>query len=306
MLAAVLVPATAAYAGSALSGTAYDGTSLHGRYTVDLTPSCSDPDETYCPPPTVLSIDLYTHPQPGSGCKASGYEFDPATISPDGSFSTTSAFSSGSPQLTFTVRGTFLSVGSVHGTITGNHGCGTDPFTINLRPAPLISTPPCVMLAEVPIKRIMGAVSAAVAGAPAFDAAGGTCTVAFGPFPHQLGVDGAGGELDFIVAASAGGAGSNTDGAWQGQRPVAGLGAGATLYYDYLGYNYNTDKHGTSILLFEVEFHRSGVWASLTDSPGQGQCTGPSPDKVPCFFPAAFAAHESHVLEVAKALRSLL
>jgi hypothetical protein len=302
-LTVVLVPATAAYAGDALPATPYDGASLHGRYTVDLTATCSDPNETYCTnakgyvPPTSLSIDLYTHPRPGSGCKADGYEFDLTTISPNGSFSATEHYS-GSPQLTFTVGGTFLSVGSVHGTITGNDGCGTDSFTINLHPAPLISTPPCEMLTKVHAQRTIEGALAVSSGSATFDAAGGTCELYFGSYDS-------GGDLEFIVAATAAQAGysfGDQEGPWAHQRPLAGLGAGATLYYDNAeGIN---GKPDASVLYFEVEFHRSGVWASLTNSAGSnGHCLSGS---VHCFSPAGFAAREGQVVAAAKALLPLL
>jgi hypothetical protein len=305
-LAAVLVPATAAYAGSAFAGTAYDGTSLHGRYTVDLTPGCPCfNDQHQEVPPSSLSVDLYTHPKPGSGCKATGYEFDPATISPDGSFSATGSFSSTSPQLTFTVQGTFLSLDSVHGTITGNYGCGTDSFTINLRPAPLILTAPCVMLTEVHAPMTITGGLAVSSANGTFDAAGGTCDLSFGPY-SDAGFTG--GQLWFIVGDTAGaadymteigGSGEGVAASWQHQKPVAGLGPGAPVYYDSEIFD---GKLTTSIGRFEVEFHRSGVWASLYNTPSAAE----NQHSCGCFSPAGFAIREGHVVKAAKALRSLL
>ena len=299
-LAAVLVPATAAYAASPSPATEYDGASLGGRYTVDLSTGDlgfnAQHEEL---PPTSLSVDLYTHPRPGSGCKPSGYEFDPATIKPDGSFSATGQFSSTSPQLTFTVQGTFLSLVSVHGTITGNLGCGTDSFTINLHTAPLIKTAPCALLAEAHASRtIMGGLAVSeIEGT--FAATGGYCFLEFGP----NGIAGfTGGGYSFIVANSAGAAnvtiGEEVQ-TWASQRPVAGLGTGATLYYNNY---YAAGKLTKSVSSFEVEFHRSGVWASLTPLPSPAE----HPGACRCFSAAGFAVRVAHVVQAAKALLSVL
>lgn len=311
-LTAVLVPATGAYAGSPIPGTAYDGASLHGRYTVDLTATCPGvaaaslgtgvcyDDHGPKMPMMTLSLDLYTHPQPGSGCKASGYEFEPTTVKPDGSFSATGQFSSTSPQLTFTVQGTFLSLVSVHGTITGNLGCGTDSFTINLHTTPLIPTAPCALLIEVHAPRtIMGGLAVSE-DEGTFTATGGYCYLLFG----HIGNAGAiGGGFSFIVASSVGGAnvtiGEEVQ-TWAHQRPLAGLGTGATLYYN--NYYNAANKQTGSVTSFEVEFHRSGVWASLTPIPPPiahpGACS--------CFSAAGFAVREAHVVQAAKALLSVL
>jgi hypothetical protein len=87
---------------------------------------------------------------------------------------------------------------------------------------------------------------------------------------------------------------------WAHQRPLAGLGTGATLYYN--NYYNAANKQTGSVTSFEVEFHRSGVWASLTPIPPPiahpGACS--------CFSAAGFAVREAHVVQAAKALLSVL
>ena len=133
VLASVDTSARTAYAGAPLRGYELPGRHrvrpVHGGPHYIGTPSGGDPLP-------YVGVVLYTHPQPGTGCAAKGYSFDDATLGVGGPFSTTAYFSDVSRQLTFTVTGTFASAGSVHGTVSGNYGCGTNSFSINLRPAP--------------------------------------------------------------------------------------------------------------------------------------------------------------------------
>ena len=299
-----------AYAAAPFSTTPYDGASAGSRYTVDLTPGCSDPNMgRYCTgtagayvPPTSLSIQLYTHHRAGSQCASKGYAFNPATISAGGSFSTKASFSTGSPPLTFTVSGTFVSASRVHGTIVGNYGCGTSSFTINLHPRPLISTAPCQMMTDVhAAKTIFGGQPVAYINTQdSFSPQGGECSLEVGR--------GTGG-LQFIVAGTPAQLGSGIaaqDGrAFQVHQALPGLGAGATLYFNH---KYSPTKvvKGTvvpgkptaAILDFEVDFRLSGAWASISVSRFGTGCE--------CFEPSQFAVEKRHLLAAARALRPLL
>ena len=305
VLAIVLGSAGSAIAAAPFSQTAYDGSSAGGRYTVDLTPSCSDPTMGgYCwntttqayAPPAYLSIQLYTHHRAGSQCASKGYAFDAATLGADGSFSTKAYFSNGSPQLSFTVSGRFVSAGRVHGTVIGNYGCGTSSFTISLHPAPLISTAPCEMLSKAhAVKTIVGGVLArADETSDSFSPQGGECAVLLGRDATAM---------RFVVASSAAGLTSNpsvTSGqSFQHRKSLSGLGLGASLYF-----NLGKIEHGayaastTDVSWFEVDFHLAHVWASINVPNYANRCG--------CWPPAAFAAQERHVLAAARAVRLLL
>jgi hypothetical protein len=297
VFAAVLTPTGTAYAGPPLEATSYQGTTAHGRYTVDMNTGGTYGGYT---PPDEVGIVLTTHPQPGTGCAAKGYAFDSTTLAANGSFSTTAYFSDASPQLTFTVSGTFVSASSVHGTVSGNYGCGTDSFTINLHPAPLISTSPCALLADVHTVRVIGGGLGGYYGGDnsTFTTQGGRCDVEFGRDAS---------DLSFFVASSPAGLGSallaQDGGSYQHQKPLTGLGTGATLYWN----NHYTppivrgksvpSKPTSSVEYFEVNFRRSNVWASLSRATFGG-CE--------CFSPAGFAVQVRHIVALAAALRPLL
>ena len=89
------------------------------------------------------------------------------------------------PQLTFTVSGTFTSLTTVHGTITGNYGCGTDSFSISVHPRPVISTDPCNLLTKVHAVRTIGEGQPASndIGEDKFDTSGGECFLEIGRGP---------------------------------------------------------------------------------------------------------------------------
>jgi DNA-binding beta-propeller fold protein YncE len=109
----------------------FTGATALGRYIVDLVVKSS----------TTISIDITTPDVSHSKCPYGDYQFDTSSLK-NGAFSATGAFSSGSPQLTFTVRGTLLSAFTARGTVTGNYGCGADSFDIT-RPLVLsLSTSP--------------------------------------------------------------------------------------------------------------------------------------------------------------------
>jgi hypothetical protein len=297
-----------AYAGAPFPQTAYDGATAHGNYTVDLTPGCADPNSgAYCTgtggmyaPPTSLSIEVDTHPRPGTRCKADDYAFDPTTLKPNGAFSATAAFSSGSPQLTFTVTGTFLTAGTVHGTVTGNFGCGTDSFTISLKPLPLIATAPCAMLLAVHAARVVGAGQPATFSdsANSFTPQGGQCGVTIGLETAATGITNLS-TMRFIVASSPSELGSGValqyGSPFQHHVPLKALGAGGSLYYNSL---YVKGKPTSSVQFFEVDFRHGAVWASLERQPSEAGCE--------CFHPAGFASQEHQVIAVAKALEPLL
>jgi hypothetical protein len=310
VLAVFLGSAGVAYAAAPFSGTPYDGPSVGGAYTVDLTPGCSDPNMgSYCTgdsgaytAPTSLSIELDTHHRAGSSCLTKGYAFNPATIKPDGSFSTTAAFSTASPQLTFTVSGKFVSAGRVHGTVVGNHGCGTSSFTISIHPAPLISSAPCQLLTDVHAARtIAGGLAAEnYTRQDSFSPQGGECSLLLGR---------SGAALQFIVGSTQAQLGSGRlaqDGEpYQHHQGVPGLGPGATLYVDYV-YSKTIVKNGqvvpgkptSAVLSFEVDFRRGGTWASISIPGYKGKCE--------CFPASQFAAQKNHLLAVARAVRPLL
>ena len=91
------------------------------------------------------NVDRHNHAgHPHSKCAYSDYEFSSPTLK-NGAFFATGYFSTSTPQLTFTVRGTLISAFTARGTVTGNYGCGTDSFDIT-RPAILsLSSPPVAM-----------------------------------------------------------------------------------------------------------------------------------------------------------------
>ena len=300
-----------AYGAAPFANTAYDGTSAGGGYTVDLTPGCSDPNMgTYClganqdyTAPTSLSIELDTHHRAGSQCVSKAYGFDPATIKPDGSFTTTAVFSNGSPPLTFTISGKFVTAARVHGTVVGNYGCGTSSFTISLKPAPLISQAPCQMLTDVHAVAIIagGTRASNFVSQDSFSPQGGECSLLLGRYELAL---------QFIVATTTDQLGSGRlaqDGeAYVDHKPLGGLGPGATLYVDPLFSKTVVKKNGTvvagkptsSTRTFEIDFRLGKVWASLSLPGYQSKCE--------CFSPAQFAAAKGHAIAVAKKLRQLL
>jgi hypothetical protein len=289
VLATVLTSAGTAYAGAPFEDMVYQGPTAHGRYTVELTTSGSSGGEVA---PAYVGIVLDTHRQPGTGCATMGYAFDSVKLEPDGSFSTTAYFSDASPQLTFTVKGTFVSVGTVRGTVAGNYGCGTDSFTIDLHPAPLISTSPCALLAHAHAVRTIGG---GLSGSYDYDSStftpqGGDCVVYF---------DNEASVLSFEVASS-----PHEITVFQHHKSLPGLGRGATLYYNnsfgkakIVHGKYVPGKPTTLVADFEVKFRRSNVWASLSRASHTG-CE--------CFSPTAFAVQERRVLALAHALRPLL
>ncbi len=303
-LALALGSVGGAAAAAPFSGVGYDGSSAGGRYTVDLTPACSDPTMgSYCwdtttrayASPSYVSVQLYTHHRAGSQCASKGYAFDAASIGADGAFSTQAYFSNGSPQLSFTVSGRFVSAGTVHGTVVGNYGCGTSSFTITLHPAPLIPAAPCQMLAEAhAVKTIVGNVAAEPdISSDSFSPQGGECAVLLGRDMTAM---------RFIVAPTAGGLSSNpssTSGqTFQHRKPLSGLGQGAALYYNLGKIVHGAFAASTSdVSVFEVDFRFRHVWASI-NVPNYGNACG-------CWPPAAFAAQERHVIAAAKALRPL-
>ena len=263
---------------------------------------CLDTTFAYTPP-TSLAIELDTHHHAGSGCVSKGYGFNPTTITPDGSFSTTADFTTGSSPLTFKISGRFVSAGTVHGTIVGNHGCGTSSFTLSLHPRPLISSAPCQMLTDVhAVRTIAGGVSSRnYPSQDSFSPQGGECSLLLGRI---------GSALQFIVASTQAQLGSGRlaqDGEpFQHHQAVAGVGPGATLFVDFVYTKTIVDKNGqvvpgkptSAVREFEFDFRRAGVWASLNVPGYEGTCE--------CFSAAQAAALERHALTAARKLRPLL
>jgi hypothetical protein len=303
-----------AYAGVPFAQTAYTGPTAHGRYTVELTPECSDPNMgSYCEismestknpglhtPPTELYVILTTHPAGGTKCKASGYEFDATALSAGGAFSTTAYFSSGSPQLTFTVKGTFLTAGVVRGTVTGNFGCGTDSFTIALKPQPILSTDPCVLLADVHAARYVAPGQPISYASPnnSFNAQGGRCQATIGKETAGTGLSNISGLQLYVAANPAGlesGQASQDGEPYTHHVPLPGLGAGASLYYNN---HYVNGKATSSIGAIEIDFRHGALWASIGRTPTYGHCE--------CFSPAGFVGQKNGLFHIAKALQPLL
>ncbi len=311
LLAILVGSAATAYAGSPLAMTSFSGPSAGGRYTVDLTPGCSDPNMgTYCTGntgayvgPTSLSIELYTHHRAGSECTSKGYAFDPTTLGPGGSFSTKAYFSNGSPQLAFTVSGTFVSASRVHGTVVGNYGCGTSSFTITLHPAPLIATAPCAMVTAVHGMRTIagGTLAENETRSDSFTPQGGECSMLIGRYEEGF---------EFIVSSSPAALESGQlaqDGEpYQHHQGVPGLGPGATLYVNNVYTKTVVKKNGqvvqgkptAAVRNFELDFRRDGVLASISLAAKATGCE--------CFEPSQFAVAKRHLLAVAKNLRPLL
>jgi hypothetical protein len=142
VIGALIVGVSIAAAASPLDGATFQGPSAHRRYTLDLIPVCykKNYETRPCQKPSNVEVSFTTFPPHGSKCGGSyGYSFSDVTLTPfkiasNGSFSGTGAFSPGKLAQTFTVTGRFISKRTVKGTVSGNHGCGSDTYKLALPP----------------------------------------------------------------------------------------------------------------------------------------------------------------------------
>ena len=138
-LGVLLICVSAASAASPVDNGTFSGPTAHHKYTVGITAVCYT--KTYeprdCARPTNVSVNLTPTPRKGSKCPDAGVAFTDVTLTPfkisaNGSFTGTGEFSTGKPQLTFTVSGRFVTRRLVEGVVRGNSGCGNDNYKIKV------------------------------------------------------------------------------------------------------------------------------------------------------------------------------
>lgn len=282
-LVAIVVATLVGVAGTAaaavpLPWVPYDGPSVHGRYTLDLEPECAK-QAPHCAQPSIVNVVLTTHPARGTRCPSGEYVFSetPVTLGKGGSFATKAYFTSTTPQLSFSVAGTFASVRNVHGSVEGNFGCGADSFSITL-PPPVLTSDPCTLLTKFHADRILGGNQPEDVVVDTFGVSKSVCEVDFGRQQLQ--------QLSFTIATSASETGLD---ALIKHQALSGLGAGAALYV----------SKGLYIDIY-VLFHRGGAWALLHYSITTG---GPCKQVVTgCVPEHTVAAAQINLVGLARAL----
>jgi hypothetical protein len=125
-VAAVLTVVAVATAAVIKPGTSISGQSTHQRYGLYFYGECLT---NGCKQSTSVSINVTSgNPKkPHARCPYATFSVPGGTLK-HGSFSASGVFSTDG--LTFKVTGTFASATSVRGTVSGNHGCGTDAFRL--------------------------------------------------------------------------------------------------------------------------------------------------------------------------------
>jgi len=243
----------------------FTGPSAHGRYIVSLDVQS----------PTDFAVAITTPDKPHAKCPYGSYQFNntPGILKKSGSFSVSGYFTTEPPQLKFTVTGTFTTPRSVHGTVTGNHGCGTDTFTITI-PPPAALASPCSLLAKAGAGAFFGGKKPQVEQSYSPLSGTGYC--------HESLPSGTP-RIDLYIEPSSADLNARP---FVAPTRLAGLGSGATL---------DEFAAGSSEYEIQIFFHRPQTWVYL-----QFVYTSPTGTA------AAERAAESHLTAVARKIYPVL